>query len=102
MLTNYLESLMIFGLTTIWLLLLRVKLSSVAIYVIKDGVLNSSEIKTAVKHSSAIIFISLPETRVLMQLCQNFIQTWHWRALVTNLLSFDPGPCFSLFQILVE
>lgn len=66
MLTNNLECLMSFRLPAIWLLLLWVELPGVAIDVIEDGVLDASEVKPAVKHCSAIVFVSLPEAWVLM------------------------------------
>ena len=45
----------------------------IPIYVIKDRVLNASKAKTAIENSSAIISISLSESRVLVELRENFI-----------------------------
>lgn len=66
MLANNLECLVSFRLPTIWLLLLWVELPSVAIDVVKDGVLDASEVEPTVEHCPAVIFVSLPETWILM------------------------------------
>ena len=66
MLADNLECLMSFRLPTIRLLRLWVELPSVAIDVVEDGVLDAAEVKPTVEHSPAVIFVSLPETWILM------------------------------------
>lgn len=102
MLADDLERLMSFGLPAIWLLLFWVERPTVAVDVVKDGVLDASEVEPTVQHCPTVILVSLPETWVLMQLCQNFVQARHWCALMTHLFSFHASPCVSLFQILIE
>ena len=47
------------------------------INLLKYWVLNASKTKTTVQHSSAIIFVSLSETWILVKLSEDFIQRWN-------------------------
>ena len=79
MLADDLERLMSFRLPTIWLLLFWVERPTVAVDVVKDGVLDASKVEPTVQHCPTVILVSLPETGVLMQLSQDLSGTFRLR-----------------------
>ena len=48
-----------------------------SVEVVVDGVLDASEAEAAVQDCPAILFVSLAETRILMQLREYFVEGWN-------------------------
>ena len=44
-----------------------------SVYVIVNGIFNATKTKPAVKDSSAVFFVALPESRILVKLSENFV-----------------------------
>jgi hypothetical protein len=62
-----------------------------SIDVVINRVLDATKAKATIQDCSAVFFIALPETWILVQLSKNLIQSWHlhlpWQAvqLIVNL-----------------
>ena len=54
-------------------ILINLHYTVTAIYMIVYRILNSTKAKTTIKNSSAVFFIALPESRILVKLSKNFI-----------------------------
>ena len=64
---------------------LRVVFLLGGVYVIVDRILYSSETKPSIENSSAVLFVSLAEARVLVELRENLVQR-RYRMIVLQVL----------------
>ena len=64
--------------------------------VIVDWILDSAKTKPAIQDSSAVLFVTLAEARILMQLCQDLIQRRYWMIALQMLELLLDGPAGQL------
>ena len=70
-----------------------------SVNMIINGILNSTEAKAAVKDCPAILFVSLTETGVLMELREDFVQSWNRMIALQILQLLLDGPACQLIVL---
>ena len=58
------------------------ELCLIVVDVVEYWILNAAKVESAIKNCSTIVFISLSETRILMELSQDFVKSWNWSVLL--------------------